>query len=80
MPTNAIAEARHADAAELDGKVDVENDVRIAMVFEDRRRPGHWYVQAAGGFSETGAPLKLLRGGREPALARTLASAASFST
>ena len=22
---------------------------RIAMVFEDRRRPGHWYVQAAGG-------------------------------
>ena len=22
---------------------------RIAMVFEDRRRPGHWFVQAAGG-------------------------------
>ena len=22
---------------------------RIAMVFEDRRRPGHWYVQQAGG-------------------------------
>lgn len=22
---------------------------RIAMVFEDRRHPGHWYVQAAGG-------------------------------
>jgi len=22
---------------------------RIAMVFEDRRRPGHWYVQRAGG-------------------------------
>ena len=22
---------------------------RIAMVFEDRRRPGRWYVQQAGG-------------------------------
>src|SRR3954471_6824645 len=31
---DAIAEARHAYAAELDRKVDVENDVRIAMMLE----------------------------------------------
>src|SRR5882672_2408196 len=31
---DAIAEADDADAVEFDGKVDVEDDVRIAMVFE----------------------------------------------
>src|SRR3954471_20466058 len=31
---DTIAESRHADAAELDREVDVENDVRIAMMFE----------------------------------------------
>src|SRR3954454_24169078 len=31
---NPIAEPRHADAAELDREVDVENDVRIAVMIE----------------------------------------------
>src|SRR4051794_10343685 len=31
---DAIAEARHADAVELDREVDVEDDVRIAMMVE----------------------------------------------